>query len=80
MFLFAKNRTYKDSYLFKTVGVTNRFKFNHRERKRRCVHNRPPYQLMNRVVVGCVHINMFTYLTPYILSKLYLFVSFLYLI
>ncbi len=32
MFVFAKNRTYKDSYLFKTVGVTNRF--NHRERKR----------------------------------------------
>ena len=32
MFLFAKNRTYKDSYRFKTVGVTNRF--NHRERKR----------------------------------------------
>ena len=42
----------KDSYPFKPEGVTKQF--NHRERKRR-VHNRPPYKLINRVV-GCVHL------------------------
>ena len=79
MFLFTKNQTYKGSYLFKTVGVTN--SFNHRERKRMgkayfsCTQ---PTTLLINEYGGRLYTSQYVYVLTYILSKLYLFVSFLY--